>query len=128
MGNYDSWLSAPYDDEKPRASGDVVVTIERPVPIVYIDGGTNEDFREYEVDVEMDEGSVHSAFVTHEHHWMPSSNGKFKCEMVKIVGGEIELTDNEIECIEVNWSEDQVDRADAAREDAADVRRECYDD
>ena len=131
MGNYDSWLSSPYDNVKAGHSGDTNITIERPIPLV---GNPDDGWREYEVSVEMDEGSVHNAVVTDEYLEVPNTRITERkpfatvFELFPIVGGEIKLSKAEIENVEVKWSEDEMAREDAAKEDAADMRRECYDD
>ena len=94
----DSWLQPPEPRTPP--SGDATTTIERPVPHV---GAPEDGWREYEVSLEMDEGSVYSATVTHE--WAFTGVGRKYCA-VRIAGGDVELTDAERESAEVAFAED----------------------
>lgn len=85
-------------------------SVERPVP------STDDapDVCTLEVECEMDDGSVYSAHVTDREY-----DGQWEKR-----DDVITLTRDEREGVEVDWSDAQRDREDAAREDAADVRRD----
>lgn len=86
------------------------LTVERPVP------STDDapDFCTLEVECEMDDGAVYSATVVDREY-----DGQWEKRSDLIT-----LTRDEREGVEVDFSDSERDREDAAREDAADARRE----
>ena len=91
-----------------RARNVLSISIERDTGL--LGEPESDDTFEYEVEVEFDEGCVHAALITGD------ANGPVKPP------APVELTANERETAEVDWSDEQVSRWEASQEDAADAR------
>lgn len=104
--NYDDalWEAADRHMDSRRPSGETTGAIERPVPHV---GEEWDGWREFAVRLTLDEGVITRAEVVAELvPYRTSAAGPLRHRQVPCFGGEVSLTQDERESLEVSFSED----------------------